>query len=214
MKKKESLILLAIFAVILSFPISAYAQSARSVLDRVSSKLSSVGGIEATFNATAYKGSKPAGSTSGKICVQKGKFKVSSAGLTTWFDGHTQWALRPSSEEVYVSNPTEAELQSMNPYSFINLYKKGYNLQMRSTTFAGISCHEIRMTAKNKRAGIQEMRIVVDKKTLMPKSIRMKSGGNWTRIRVGKISSGKHWPDSFFRYNHNKNSGIEVIDLR
>lgn len=214
MVQKKHYLLLALMAIIAFIPLSVGAQSAKSVLDKVSAKLSSCGGIEATFNATAFKGSRAAGTTSGTICVQKGKFKVSSAGLSTWFDGHTQWSLRKGSDEVYVSNPSEAELQSMNPYTFVNLYKKGYNLQMRSTTYGGAACHEIRMTARNKKAGIQEMRIVVDKKTLMPKSIRMKSGGNWTRIRVGKISTGKHWSDSFFKYNHKKDSGIEIIDLR
>lgn len=214
MKRNSSFILLAMLVMLAFLPLCADAQSAKSILDKVSSKLNSCGGIEATFNATAYKGTKEAGSTSGKICVQKGKFKVVSAGLSTWFDGHTQWSLRTGSDEVYVSNPTEAELQSMNPYTFINIYKRGYKLQMRPTTYTGRACHEIRMTAKNRKTGIQEMRVVIDKKSLMPRSIRMKSGGNWTRIRVGNLSTGKSWPDSFFKYIHKKNSGIEIIDLR
>ena len=79
----------------------------------------------------------------GHIQVQGNKFKIASNALTTWFDGRTQWTLMNGSDEVNVSNPTAAELQQVNPYTFINLYKSGYNLKLANTTYHGKACHEL-----------------------------------------------------------------------
>ena len=61
------------------------------------------------------------------------KFLLETEGVTTWFDGRTQWSYLASSDEVNVSEPTLEELQSINPYSWLSLYKQDYKLKVAKT---------------------------------------------------------------------------------
>ncbi len=211
--RKITLSLLAFFALGIA---TAAAQNALNVMDRTAAKLNGAGGIKAGFTATTYKGAKtPNGTTTGTICVEGGKFKMTSQYNTTWFNGKTQWALLNGSDEVYVSTPTASELQSINPYTFVNLYKTGYKLSMSSGTYAGKATHEVRMVAKGKGKNIPEMRVTVDKNTYMPHCIRLKmSNGNWVRIQVTSVSTRQHWDNTFFEFTKNDYPAVEVIDLR
>ena len=104
--------------------VAGIAQTAHQVLDQTASKLKASGGIEAQFEATQFVGVTENGTVGGQICVQGNRFKLTSPSITTWFDGRTQWTLLTGSDEVNVSTPTDAEIQQMNPYTFINLYQK------------------------------------------------------------------------------------------
>lgn len=214
MTHKKCFPILLAFILVTCVSLPAVADNAHNVLDKTANKLKSSGGLQANFEATSYKGSSVSGNTSGTIHVSGNKFKITSPQMTTWFDGKTQWSLMNGNDEAYVSTPTAAELQTVNPYSFVNLYKKGYNIQMTTTDYSGISCYEVRLTAQNKSSRISEMRIVIDKSSYWPLSVRVKQQGNWVRIRVGTISTGKKWNDSFFRFSKSDHPDVEVIDLR
>lgn len=194
---------------------SAFAQTARQVLDETAGKLRGSGGIEAAFEATQFKGTQEGGTADGHIYVAGNKFKISSPSVTTWYDGRTQWTLLNGSNEVNVSTPTAAELQQTNPYTFLNLYKKGYDLRLATTSYRGKSCHEVRLVAQSKNNAIQLLIAVIDKTTHMPLSIRLKdSRGEWTRIRVNSIKTNRRYADSTFRFDQKQHPGVEVIDLR
>lgn len=198
-----------------TFSTVVFAQTARQVLDETANKLKASGGIEAAFEATQFKGTQESGTADGHIYVAGNKFKISSSSVTTWFDGHTQWTLLSGSNEVNVSNPTAAELQQTNPYTFLNLYKKGYDLRLATTNYKGKACHEVRLVAQNKSNAIQLLIAVIDKTTHMPLSIRLKDNrGEWTRIRVNGIKTNRRYADSTFRFDQKQHPGIEVIDLR
>lgn len=195
--------------------VAGIAQTAHQVLDQTASKLKASGGIEAQFEATQFVGVTENGTVGGQICVQGNRFKLTSPSITTWFDGRTQWTLLTGSDEVNVSTPTDAEIQQMNPYTFINLYKKGYNLKLAGTTFHGKACHEVRLVAQNKQSNIQLLIAVIDKKTSLPYSIRVKNNrGEWSRIRINSLKTHRKWPDATFKFNEKQHPGIEVIDLR
>lgn len=207
-------ILFTLFATF-ALALSGYAQTARQVLDATAAKLRNSGGIEASFEATQFRNLKPTGSASGRVYVQGNKFKIDASTLTTWYDGRTQWTLLKGSDEVNVSNPTAAELQQSNPYAFIGMYKKGYNLKLSSTRYKGKTCHEVKLTAQSRSNSMQEVLVVIDKNTHLPLSIRVKDNhGQWTRIRVGSVRTGRRWGDSTFRYNQALHPGVQVIDLR
>ena len=193
----------------------AQAQKAQDILDKTAGKLKNSGGIEAVFEATAFKGTKETGSASGTIKVKGNKFKIESNSLTTWFDGKTQWTLLTGSDEVNVSTPTPAELQQVNPYSFINIYKQGYTLKLAPTNYRGKACHEVRLVAQNTAEPIQLLILVIDKQTHLPQSIRLKDKqGEWTRIRVNSLRTGRRWGDATFKYDPKQHPGVEIVDLR
>ena len=191
------------------------AQKAQDILDKTAGKLKNSGGIEAVFEATAFKGTKETGSASGTIKVKGNKFKIESNSLTTWFDGKTQWTLLAGSDEVNVSTPTAAELQAINPYSFINIYKKGYSATLAKASYEGKSVHEVRLVATSKKSSMQKILLTIDPTTLMPLSVRFKNAkGDWTRICVRSIKTGRQFADAAFTFDAKQHPGIEIIDLR
>lgn len=195
--------------------VQGVAQTARQVLDQTASKLKNSGGIEAAFEGTRFKGIEEDGTVQGHFYVQGNKFKLSSDALTTWFDGRTQWTLMTGSDEVNVSNPTAEELQQVNPYTFVDLYKKGFNLKLANTNYKGKQCHEVRLVAQSKSHPIQLLIAVIDKSSKYPLSIRIKDNrGEWTRIRVNSIRAHRRWSDATFKFDEKQHPGVEVIDLR
>ena len=184
---------------------SANAQTAKLVLDKTASVLSNKGGVTANFSITG----KNIGTTSGKISVKGRMFQATTPQAMVWFNGKTQWTYMKSQQEVNVSNPTEAELQAINPYNFINIYKKGYSYTMK-TVSAG---YEVHLKATDAKRQIQEMYITVNKSTYAPSQVKMRQGKKWTTINVSSLKKA-NLSSSVFTSPSKDYPNAEVIDLR
>jgi outer membrane lipoprotein-sorting protein len=134
--------------------------------------------------------------------------------IRAWFDGKTLWTIFNGSEEVNVSNPTQEELQSMNPMYFLNLYKKGYTLTCETLKHNGIPAYQVNMLESDPAMSIDEMRVIISQSTLLPLSIRMRKGKDWFRIRISNCETNVKVTDATFRFDASKYPGYEVIDLR
>ena len=93
------------------------AESAKRILDKAAATVSNPGGVQAHFQMI----SKQFGTTNGEIAVKGKKFHATTPDATIWFDGKTQWTYMKGNDEVNISNPSEAQLQAINPYNFINI---------------------------------------------------------------------------------------------
>ncbi|MGM9734542.1 MAG: LolA-like putative outer membrane lipoprotein chaperone [Prevotella sp.] len=184
---------------------SANAQTAKQVLDKTAAVLSNKGGVTANFSITG----KNIGTTSGKISVKGRMFHATTPQAMVWFNGKTQWTYMKSQQEVNVSNPTEAELQAINPYNFINIYKKGYSYTMK-TVGAG---YEVHLKATDAKRQIQEMYITVNKSTYAPSQVKMRQGKKWTTINVSSLKKA-NLSNSVFTFPSKDYPNAEVIDLR
>ena len=107
---------------------TTFAQTAKSVLDKAAANISVKSGVQASF-----KMSGSMGTTSGTIAVKGKKFHATTPQAIVWFDGKTQWTYMKNNDEVNVTTPTEAQLQAINPYNFINLYKNGYTATLNKS---------------------------------------------------------------------------------
>ncbi len=184
--------------------IGSFAQSAKAVLDKAARTITAQSGVKANFKMTTANGS-----TSGTIAIKGKKFYATTPQAKVWFDGKTQWTYLKNNDEVNVSNPTEAQLQAINPYNFINLYKYGYSYTMNT---AG-NDYVIRLMASNANRKIKELFISVNKKTYQPKQVKMLQGKKWTTFDINSIKK-ESIPDSQFRFNAKDFPQAEVIDLR
>lgn len=184
--------------------IGSFAQSAKAVLDKAAGTITAQSGVKANFKMTTANGS-----TSGTIAIKGKKFYATTPQAKVWFDGKTQWTYLKNNDEVNVSNPTEAQLQAINPYNFINLYKHGYSYTMNT---AG-NDYVIHLTASNADRKIKELFISVNKKTYQPKQVKMLQGKKWTTFDINSIKK-ESIPDSQFRFNAKDFPQAEVIDLR
>ena len=190
---------------LLLFAVASYGQSAQKVLDKTAKVVSNKSGVQASFTIS----SKQYGSTSGTIEIKGRKFHATTNEGVVWFDGKTQWTYLKNNDEVNVSNPTEAQLQAINPYNFIHLYKRGYTYTMNT---AGTD-YVIHLVANSTDRKIKELFISVNKKTYQPKQVKMLQGKKWTTFDINSIKK-ENIADSQFQFNAKDFPKAEVIDLR
>jgi outer membrane lipoprotein-sorting protein len=187
----------------LFFVTASYGQSATKVLDKTASVVSNKNGVEASFTIS----SKQYGDAKGTIYVKGKKFYANTSAGIVWFDGKTQWTYVQQNDEVNICNPTQADLQAINPYNFIYMYKQGYT----STMSANGNSYVVTLKGKGKK--IQEMVITINKQTYVPTQIRMLQNKHWTTVKVSNFRTVK-LSDSIFRFNSKAYPNAEIIDLR
>lgn len=202
-----------LYVCMLVFTLPAWAQqpSAKEVLDRTAETFRKAGGVKIAFTVQA-----PAGSSSGTIRLKGEKFLLETDGVTTWFDGHTQWSYLASGDEVNVSNPTAEELQSINPYALLSLYRQGYNLQLEKADGSrSNSTYQVVLTATGQQLEFQRITLHVTKDTYRPERIStVQRGGSTATIIVHSYQTGENYPDALFVFDKRAYPTAEVIDLR
>ena len=198
MKKICILILTALISTV------ATAQTAKSVLDKAAAHITVKDGVKANFKMQGG-----IGNTSGTILIKGKKFQATTPQAIVWFDGKTMWTYMKKNEEVNVSNPTEAQLQAINPYNFINLYKNGYNSTLNNTG----NSYVVHLTTTAKDRKIKELFVTIDKQSYRPTQVKLLQGKSWTIFDITDLSKSKV-ADSQFRFNAKDFPKAEVIDLR
>lgn len=183
----------------------AWAENARSILDKAAATVSNPSGVQARFQMI----SKQFGSTSGTISIKGRKFHATTPQAMVWFDGKTQWTYLKQNDEVNVSNPTEEELQTINPYNFIHIYQQGFKLSSKKVN----NSYEVHLKATNKKRRIQQMYIIVDQNTYHPTHVKMMQNGKWSTLIISglKITT---LNDGLFQFNAKDYPKAEIIDLR
>ena len=182
---------------------ASYGQSAQSILDKAAATVSHKNGVTADFSMSGGMGN-----VSGTIAVKGRKFHATTPVATMWFDGKTMWTYMKKNDEVNVTTPNEAQLQKINPYNFINLYKKGYDMTMSKSD----KVYTVHLTAKGSNK-IQELFITVDKKSYHPTQVKMLQGKKWTVFDITNLKAQKV-ADATFSFNSKDFPSAEVIDLR
>lgn len=182
---------------------------ARQLLDRVADTFRQAGGVEIAFEVRA-----PEGTSEGRIRFKGEKFRLDTEGITTWFDGRTQWTYLENSDEVNVSEPTAEELQSINPYAWLAVYKDGYTLKMGEQ--ADQRLHKVVMTATRRGSELQCLILYVDKQTLRPTKLSLVRRGDREAavVLVRSYRTGQTYDDALFAFDKRAYPTAEVIDLR
>ena len=183
---------------------TTFAQTAKSVLDKAAANISVKSGVQASF-----KMSGSMGTTSGTIAVKGKKFHATTPQAIVWFDGKTQWTYMKNNDEVNVTTPTEAQLQAINPYNFINLYKNGYTATLNKSG----KDYVVHLTASSKDKKIRELFISVNKSSYHPTQVKLLQGTKWTIFDITDLKK-QNIPDTQFRFNAKDFPQAEVIDLR
>ena len=183
---------------------ATFAQTAKSVLDKAAANITVKSGVQAKFKMTGSMGN-----TSGTIAIKGRKFHATTPQAIVWFDGKTQWTYMKNNDEVNVTTPTESQLQAINPYNFINLYKNGYDATLNSSG----KDYVVHLTASTKDKKIRELFITVNKSSNTPTQVKLLQGTKWTIFDISDLKK-QSVPDSQFRFNANDFPHTEIIDLR
>lgn len=196
-----------LLALALSLALCVFAQKdkqAREVLDKTAAALKQAEGVRATFGGTSQ----------GTLLLKGERFYLSSGGIQSWFDGKTQWSYLEDSEEVNISNPTPEELQTINPYALLSIYKNGYNYK-----YAGVKSrngkqgYEVILTPEKKQ-DITAITLFVSK-TYQPVYIKVEqSNKSVNEIMVNSYQTHQPLDNATFTFDKKKFPNAEVIDLR
>lgn len=197
---------------LLGLAISSYAQDAKSVLEKAEQAFMQAPGIEASFSLRYVEDNSM---QKGTIALKNKKFKLKTPGLTTWYDGKTQWTYVEANEEVNISEPETSELEAINPYAFLQFYKKGYKLKMGSATQVnGHSVYEVDMLAEKKSQDIWQVVLMLDKSTYQPVQLKIRQKNDqWFILNITSFSK-KTLNDTMFSFTKSDAPKAELIDLR
>lgn len=205
-------IIICIISLLCLTPIQA--KDGKKILDEAVEKIFKSGDITIGFNATSYNGTSEQNSTSGKMCLQGRRYYFETPEMTAWFDGKTQWCYVPENGEVNITEPTERELQVVNPYCFLDIYKKNYKINAKSSTLRGEETYEVHLTAEKTSMDPKEMYIDVRKSDYQILCIRIRQGNDWTRLAITSFQGKQHFGDATFEFPKDKYPDAELIDLR
>lgn len=199
----KKILLFMVFTVCVCAAWGQTARQARQILDKTAATMSGKGGARANF-----KMSGKYGNASGSVAIKGNKFNAYTPASIVWYDGKTQWTYMKKTQEVNVSNPTEAQQQSLNPYKFIYIYKNGYTLSSKKVG----SGWQVHLNAQNQKRTIKEMYVTVDKNYQL-KQVKMRQANGWSTINVSNFRKA-NLSASSFRFNSKEYPNAEVIDLR
>lgn len=202
---KKYIITLLISAIILPCFAQKDAQ-AKKILDQTSAAFANAGGIKATFTIKAG-----GGQTKGVLQMKNNKFLLNTNDATTWFDGKTQWSYLKHSEEVNISLPSQEELQSMNPYALLSIYKRGFNYQYNGTVGNN---YKVTLTPENKKHSFSRIILLISKSKYQPQHITLEQQKNKSEITVTGYQTKQSFSNSLFQFNKKNYPNAEIIDLR
>ena len=196
------------WALSLAMPVVAQT-SARDILQRAAETFLRSGGVSASFAIHS-----PEGNSTGFIRLKGEKFVLEAGGMTTWFDGHTQWTYLPESDEVNISEPTDEELQTLNPYAWLSLYDRGYDVKLLPAESS--AQYKVEMVARSAEAQVSRVVLWLERSALQPVKFALTLSGSVepTVITVRDYRTEQAYPDALFTFDHGDYPTAEVIDLR
>lgn len=208
-----------IFSIVCLFSCLSFSMFAQEnttkILDKTAAIFEKSSGLQANYDVSIKKGAQHQGESRGDIYIKKNKFHIANADLLTWFDGTTQWLMLKNSGEVNITYPTKEEIQSINPYTFIYLYKKGYKASHTTSTYNKRKCYDVKLVAQNKKAKMQQINVYIDQQSYLPLYISLTDDRKVTTIvRLGQVKNNVNLKDSFFTFNPKDYPNIDIIDLR
>lgn len=211
---KLSRILLFCATLLLANAQVAQAQNGTAALDRVVEKIRRSGDLSAAFTLTVYNAlNEPVDKQSGTIKLSGDKFYWTTPAMTVWYNGQLQWAYVKASEEVNLTEPTPAEIASINPYTLITTYKQNFNVKALKAKNSQQRVAEL--TPKKKGTQIDRVVLTVNASNWMPQSFQIYySDRTHSTIALSQLVTGQNFPDATFVFNKKQYPKAEVIDLR
>ena len=180
------------------------AQDAKKILDKSAAAFTKAGNVKIGFSANVN-----GNNAGGTICISGNKFQLNTGDLIIWFDGKSMWNYVVVNDEVNVSHPSAKEVARMNPYSFLTLYKKGYDCSMGKS-----SSTEYEVILKGQKgSAYNRITVRMSKKSYQPTYIKTEAKSTM-EIKVNSFASKQNFPASTFTFDKKKYPNAEIVDLR
>ena len=192
----------------------AYAQDAMKVLDITADRIQKAGNVKIEYKAAIFAGATEKVSTSGTMWLQQSKIKLEAEGITTWYNGKTRWCYIHDSNEVNIDEPSKKEMAAMNPYTFMNIYKKGFKMTVKETVLRGEAVYEVYLKARYAKMDVKEVYVDIRKSDYQPLCVRVREDDDWQRVSVLSFQGNLQLSDDFFTFPEKDYPNVLINDMR
>ncbi|MBT8275899.1 MAG: outer membrane lipoprotein carrier protein LolA [Bacteroidia bacterium] len=200
--KKLALLLIAL----ISFTVSE-AQSAKSLLDEVSSKVKSYDNISIDFKYNLNNAKENVNQdTRGDVTLKGDKYVLNMLGTTRMFNGSSIYTIVPEDEEVTISAYDASEDKEITPSKMLTFYEKGYTYKMDITqNVKGRKIQFVRLIPIDSKAEIKDILLGVDVQTKhIYKLIQTDSRGTKYTITVNSFKTNQPLSKTLFTFDETK----------
>lgn len=153
----------------------------------------------------------------GKLLMDGEKFTYDTEEMKIWYDGTTLWTLQVGDgyNELYISNPSMEDQQSINPCLLLNNYKENFTItDGGEKSLSGNPVHKVTLTANNESQEIKTLNIYIASDGMLSLLEFIAPDGHPYKIEVRSMRNGLTFPKSTFTYQPESYPADEVIDLR
>ena len=156
--------LLSLFSWMLISCMTLQAQEAKTLLDKVSTKVKSYDNIHIEFNYTLNNTREDVKQdTRGNITLKEENYVLNMLGVTRIFDGKNIYTIVPEDEEVTISSYNKDENKGISPSKMLTFYEQGYNYNMGALKKVnGRRIQYIKLSPKNSNAEIKDILLGID----------------------------------------------------
>lgn len=197
------------------FSSGVFAQTAEEILRKAESSFRNDGGIIADFQLSVENKNKKTEQFDGTIKMKGSCFYIQTPDIKVWFDGKNQWTLLSNSNEVNLTQPSGAELDTMNPAVLFNLYKNGYKASKNNgDKLNSPDYYQIKLLPV-KNGDVKSILVLIDKKNYQIKEIFMAlSNSSSNKIQINKYQTKQSLSDNDFKFSAKQYPDLDIIDLR
>lgn len=153
----------------------------------------------------------------GKLLMEGNSYHFDTDEMKVWFDGTTQWTMQFDDDykELYISNPSPEDQQSINPYLLLKNYKKHFTASDGSEKMmSGKPVHEVILTAKDDQQELNSLRVYIKSDGHIAALLLDFPDDREYKIDVRSMRSGLTFPKNTFTYPEKTLPADEVIDMR
>lgn len=154
---------------------------------------------------------------SGKLLMEGDSYHFDTEEMKVWFDGTTQWTMQYDDDysELYISNPSPEDQQSINPYLLLKNYKKRFTLSDGSEkVISGTPIHEVILTAKDDDQELDGLKVYIKSDGTIAALRLIFPDERVYKIEVRSMRNGLTFPKQTFTYSATAFPADEVIDMR
>ena len=184
------------------------------VLDIAADRIRKAGNVQIEYKASIFAGSTEKASATGTMWLQESKLKIETKEMTTWYNGKTRWCYVPEAKEVSIDEPSTKEMAAMNPYTFMNIYKKGFKMTVKETVLRGEAVYEVYLKARYAKMDVKEVYVDIRKSDYQPLCIRVREDNDWQRVSIHSFKGNQQLNDNFFTFPEKDYPNVLKNDMR
>ena len=200
--KKLVVLILAVCSISL-----AHAQSAKTLLDEVSTKVRSYDNIVIDFKWNLNNDKEGVNQdTRGNVSLQGDNYLLNMLGTTRMFDGQKIYTINPEDEEVTISNYSADDDMDITPSKLLTFYEKGYTYKMDITqNVKGRKVQYVKLLPIDSRAEIKNILLGIDVQTKhIYRLIQIDANGTKYTLTVNSFKTNQPLSKTLFTFDEAK----------